>query len=383
MAISLGEVQALLTDLVSLNTTNPPRDPPPDSQPVERPAVDLLASLCEREGLPWRRQPAGMGHENLITWLDGEADSPALLLEGHLDVVPAEDWADRAFSPRVEDGWLCGRGACDAKASVTGMLLAMFDLAREGIRPPRPVIFLGAADEERGGGGAKQFVRTAPEVEAAVVGEPTGLIPVVAHKGGIRWEITFLGRSAHSSVPEHGVNAIREAMRAIAALEALEGHFRATTSHEMLTGPTITPTMIRGGRAHNVIPDECAVWIDVRTVPGLPEQEAKDRVIEALETMGVEARHGPVLVSTPPLDTNPQEPISQACLAACKKAGTADRFGTLTGGTDAPIFAAAGWPSIVLGPGDLHRAHAVDEKVSLEEVLKASGVYRDVILNSR
>ena len=211
----------LLATLVATNTVNPMGRPYGCTLPVERKAIEIIEELFQpHQGVvTLRRQPCNALHESLvIEWPANTGRSPGLF-ESHVDTVPADTWADRAWIPRTVGNRLVGLGACDDKGSLAAMLIAMLELLEQGIAPPRPIILLCAADEEYSQAGIKCFLDeyTGP-LAYGVFGEPTQLRPVVQHKGTVRWDITVHGRGAHTSRPELGVNAITGMMDVIAEL---------------------------------------------------------------------------------------------------------------------------------------------------------------------
>jgi len=205
---------------------------------------------------------------------------------------PPPTWIDGAFRLRVVDGWLHGRGACDAKGSVVAMLLAMIWPETGSVRRERSCSSVRATRRLARPGPGRLRVR-GPRSGRRWSGSRRAFNRSSPTRGA--WEITVRGRSAHSSVPEQGVNAIDGMMGVISKLREMECSFAARFRHPRLSGP-ITPTMIRGGRARNIIPDECTLTVDFRTLPGMSESEVKRQVIEGLATVGPSIEHGPDLV---------------------------------------------------------------------------------------
>ena len=214
----------------------------------------------------------------MVASLGGGA--PCLALNSHLDTVPAgPGWRDDPFRLRAEGDRLIGRGACDAKGSVAAMVEAACLLAACRDRWSGRLVAVFVADEEVGSTGAKRFAAEHPGVDRIVVGEPTGLRIVSAHKGCLRPRIRVHGRSAHSGTPQLGENAIIGAHRLIGLLEAEDRRLRAIV-HPLVGPASLSVTRIAGGLADNVVPDACELTIDRRMLPGesaetvLPEVEA-------------------------------------------------------------------------------------------------------------
>ena len=255
--ISVERATCLLSDLVAMRTVNPMGRPYTSAEPVERQAVDYIADLFRPYPVEMRRLDPSPIHESLLITVEGRDRRPYTLLEAHVDTVPADDWLEIAFLPRLRDGQLFGLGACDDKGSLAAMILAVQEMLETGSRPPLPVALLAAGDEEYAQTGIRQFASLDYPLARAVIGEPTRLQPILQHKGVIRWDITVHGRSAHSSQPELGRDAIAGAMRVIRWLKEHQQRLRETFANRLMTGPTITVTMIHGGRTRNTVADEC------------------------------------------------------------------------------------------------------------------------------
>jgi len=372
----------VLSSLLAIDTANPMGRPYSRSTPVERDAIVAIEQLFQphRDAVTLRRQACSPIHESLIiTWAGDSRNRPALF-ESHLDTVPADGWAERAFEPRVEGKRLYGLGACDDKGSLTGMLMAMLELVEQGVSPPRPVVLVCAGDEEYAQTGIHRYLESIDAPPAyGIFGEPTNLLPVVQHKGTVRWDVTVHGRSAHTSRPELGVNAIIGMMDVIAELRLYQETLQVRCTNPLMTGPTISITTIAGGRTRNATPDNCTIAVDFRVLPGMHPAREREAVIEHLTSLPWDISHSPVQLLTPPLDTQPDSPFSEQVLSICRELG--DPQAQLMGapyGTDA-AWAGQRCPAIVLGPGDIRDAHAVDESILLSELVAAVEVYQRIM----
>ena len=369
----------ILSTLVSIDTTNPMGRPVDRSTPIEREAIIAIERLFAPHAnqVTLVRQACSPIHESLtITWQANSELRPALF-ESHIDTVPADGWADQAFSPRIVDNHLIGLGACDDKGCLTAMILALLELLEERAKLPRTVILVCAGDEEFSQTGIHQFLSELVGKPAfGVFGEPTQLCPVVQHKGTVRWDVTVHGRSAHTSRPELGVNAINGMVDVIAELRTYQEMLQARSANPLLTGPTISVTQIAGGRTRNATPDECRIAVDFRVVPGMDPAEEREAIIKHLTSLPWNISHGPVQLMTPPLDTEPESPVSQRLLSICRELVNPQlRLMGAPYGTDA-AWAGRRCPSVVFGPGDIRHAHAVDEKILLSELATAVKVYK-------
>jgi acetylornithine deacetylase len=373
----------ILSDLIALPTVNPMGRPYHGDSPIERPVIEYLEQLFAPFGLEIHRDRCSAIHESLLITIPGRTDAAGTLLEAHIDTVPADDWLEHAFRPRVEGSLVFGRGACDDKGSLAAMVITLLEILESGQRPPQTVWFLAAGDEEHAQTGIKSFVEKHPAtIGRGVFGEPTDGVPVIQHKGTIRWDITVHGRSAHTSQPELGRNAICDALRIVDFLSQYEDKLRRRFKSRWLSGPTVTVTMIEGGRTRNAVPDECTIAVDFRILPGMDRGQSVDELFAALEKLKIPLTHGEFQCFAPALDTSPDDPFVRAALECCRE--TLGRDVALAGvpyGSDA-CWAPDGVPAIVLGPGNIAKAHAVDECVDLNQVAQCTAIYRQLVLRA-
>jgi len=369
----------LLTALVRTDSINPMGGSYTRQEPVERQVHQVieewLAPVSDR--LSITRQSCSPIHESLVIRLEGAAEGPAALFESHADTVPADEWPDRALQPVLDNGELIGRGACDDKGSLAAMVLALARLVKEGITPPRPVVLVCAGDEEFAQTGIRHFREQSQEQFAyGVFGEPTQLVPVIQHKGTIRWDITVHGTSAHTSRPELGRNAVLGMVEVVAALGRYQDHLQQTWTNRYLTGPLVTVTMVRGGRTRNATADECTLAVDFRILPGMEAESEKQALIDFLAAeIRWELTHAANQLITPPLNTDPELPFCRQLLATCRTvAGNHLEFRGEPYGTDA-AWVSDLCPAVVLGPGDIAVAHAVDERIPMDQVVAATELY--------
>jgi acetylornithine deacetylase len=372
-----------LQDLVAIESVNPFMDPAGSG---EAGVADYLARTLRGGGLEVETrvvyQAAGgrPARPNVVARLTGRARGPALLLEAHMDTVPAVAGQADPFAPRVEGGRLHGRGACDCKGAMAAMVEALLRVARQGERPPHDVWFLGTVDEEHTHTGIDALVREGVRGAAAVVGEPTDLAVVVAHKGAVRFRMHVHGRAAHSSRPSEGVNAILKMAGVLRGLdERLPVRF-AARRHPRLGEPTWNAGRIAGGLQCNIVPDAAWVDIDRRLVPGESPASALAEFREAVADIAraeadLDVRFDPPYLATDPLETPDDAAVVRALQAAARAEGGDGRLLGVPYGTDGSRLARAGTPAVVLGPGSIDLAHSARESVPLDQVIAAVGVY--------
>jgi acetylornithine deacetylase len=377
---SEDRVVSLLTSLMALPTVNPMGRPYEGPFPVERPVVELLERLFAPFGVKMQRQPCSLIHESLLITIPGAASQPGTLLEAHVDTVPAEDWADRAFLPRVADGRVYGRGACDNKGSLAAMVLALLQLLESGKQPSSTIWLLAAGDEEYAQCGIRYFMSQQPgQIGRAVIGEPTEVAPVIQQKGVLRWDITVQGRSAHSSMPEHGRNAILDMTRVMEELSRYERELQSRHVNPLMTGPTLSVTMIHGGHSRNAVPYECTIAVDFRPLPEMDRHLAMGELKQRLQALDLQLTHHDFQCNVPGLNTSADDPFVQRVLALCST-----QLGRNVAAAGVPYGSDACWmppgvPTIVLGPGDIAQAHAIEEYVAIEQVQQCAAVYYDIL----
>ncbi|MBF6604979.1 MAG: M20/M25/M40 family metallo-hydrolase [Chloroflexi bacterium] len=368
------DVIGLLEMLVSIDSVNTTFGGPGEAEVAER-VASVLADL----GCTVRVHEVAPGRPNVVAWFDEASPGPRLLLEGHLDTVPQPR---EPILVRRTDGRLHGRGACDAKGSVAAMVATMARLADRARRPA--VVFAGVADEEALMGGSRALLAQLPSVHGAIVGEPTSLGPARTHNGLVRFRIVARGRAAHTSRANLGVNAIAAAARVVLAIENDLGPRLAARVHP-LSGPAlVTPAVIHGGSAVNLVPDWCEIEVDRRLAPGEDPGAALREIDALLDTLRA---NGDDIVREEPtaaqlgLDMRSDHPLVRATeRAAGEVLGRPERARGVPFGTDAANLAGIGGiPCVVLGPGSIDQAHSADEWVDLREVERAVDLYERIV----
>jgi acetylornithine deacetylase len=355
-----GEVEELLRDLVSIPSVNPRGADAPAEAAVARYVRDWLAA----RGVPAELREVLPGRPNVIARIPGR-DPRAVLLESHLDTVETSGMTVDPYAGHVSDGRLYGRGACDAKGPLAAFLLAAVALAADP--PPCEVVLAGVVDEEHGYRGVLHLIEQleATPVAGAVVGEPTGLVPVVAHKGCVRYTVRTLGSAGHSSRPDEAVNAITLMAR---VLDHLDAAAPDTPAHPLLGPATRCATRVRGGSGPNTVPGTCELDVDRRTLPGEDPLAVwrHDRAeLSALLPGRIEVDE-PFTVDYA-LDTPAGSAVPAALISAVATEPSGMPFGT-----DASKLARAGIPAVVFGPGSLDDAHSARESVALADVAYAA-----------
>lgn len=376
-AIDAGEILALARRLVAIPSYGPDHG-------WEAGVAGALEELLRREGFAVTRQPVTAGRDNVVAVLPGRRDGPPLLmLNGHMDTVPPSgSMRYPPFGAEVRDGRLWGRGAVDMKGAVAAMTVAFVALRRAGLRPPRPLVLAAVVGEETGGIGTAALGADGPPADLAVVGEPSALAIIPAHRGVYRCDVVVRGRAAHGSTPELGMNAIGLAARLIVALDARLPEMWNDQRHPVLGGPSVNIGTIRGGIAANVVPDRCEFTFSKRWVPGdSPERIRAD--LESVIAASIGEEHATVVrdeafdaVPRPPLDLAADHPLVRALAeAVAAVTGRPAATGRFQAFTDAAVLQAAGTPAVVFGPGDLALAHTDEEHVPVDALHTAARIY--------
>jgi acetylornithine deacetylase len=312
----------------------------------------------------------------------GPAGDGGIVLSGHTDVVPVDGqaWRSDPFALVEREGRLYGRGCADMKSFVAIALTFAPEFARRGLRQPLHLAL--TYDEEVGCLGVGRLVEDLAVAgirpDACIVGEPTLMRPVIAHKGKAAYRCTVRGLSCHSAYAPLGVNAVEAAAEAIAYLKGMARRHRDGGPYDRgfdIAHTTVHTGVIRGGTALNIVPNECVFDFEFRNLPGddpavllaefrqhlttaiEPEMQALDRacgfVIEPLSLM-------------PALDN-----MAEAAVVglAQELSGNHD-FGKVSFGTEAAHFQRRGIPAVVCGPGSIAQAHKADEYVEIAQVLQ-------------
>jgi acetylornithine deacetylase len=290
------------------------------------------------------------------------------------------------FTPRVERGRVFGRGACDTKASLAVMMHTVSELVADGTVLPRGCVLAATADEEYGMTGARRLVREGRAFCAAIVGEPTGLRLVAAHDGQLYAKIAAHGRAAHTSNPQHGVNAIYIMNRLIEVLLRQSDAEYRKREHALCGPPKLTVSMVHGGISEHVVPDHCEITIDCRVIPGETCQEMLEEIKRWAEQELDVADWQRITFAEPhktepPMETPADHPLVQGLFdAAVEVLGRADVAGVAYN-TNASHYAAAGIPCVVFGPGSIAQAHSTEEYVEVEQLQAAAQMLRHFLLN--
>lgn len=366
---SLVDAVELTRKLVGFNTVNPPGS--------ENACAAYLAGLLTEHGFTVSQHEFATGRTSLLARFGTDGTRPPLCFAGHIDTVPLglNEWSVDPFSGFIKDGKLYGRGSSDMKSGVAAFVAAAIQLVQSERCPA--LILAIVAGEETGCQGSFHLAAQPGLLGTAgaiVIAEPTSNYPLVGHKGALWLQGKTAGITAHGSMPEHGVNAIYKAARAIGVLE---GYSFTTTPHAVLGQPTLNVGTITGGLNINSVPDGATFGIDIRTIPA----QDHTQIINSLHTVLGEEVELTTVLDVPALWTEPDTPWIEevyAVMAPIIKEQPVVR--TTTYFTDAsaltPAFGNA--PTIILGPGEGSMAHQTDEYCYLDRIHQAVEAYTEV-----
>ena len=368
--LARGPAASLLQQLVRTPSVNPWEG----SGAAEAQIAESVAAWLAQAGLKVEIETVLPGRPNVLGRVAGRDRSRIFLLESHMDTVDVAGMTIDPYAGEIRGGRLYGRGACDAKGPLAAMMLAVADLAR-GERPPVDVMLAAVMDEEYRYRGVSALLRRGEPFVAAIVGEPTELDLVIAHKGCVRFPVTTHGRACHSSMPWDGDNAI---MRMADLLQFIRREVEpeaAAKIHPRVGPATLCVSLITGGSTLNTVPSACTIQVDRRTIPGEEPLEVWSEYRERFQALAP----GFVTVGEPSvvdyaMDTDPGEPMVERLAEAVREAGLPGAVRGVNYGTDASKLARAGIPSLVFGPGSIRQAHGDEEYIELGQVEAAVSI---------
>lgn len=344
--------------------------------------AEALAEYFRAGGIEARIDPWDGNRANLIVHVRGAGKRGALLFGSHLDVVPPGEtpWQTSPFEPTERDGRIYGRGAADMKAGIAAAAAAIREIIHEGGKLQGDLILAATAGEESDSCGVLRWIEehgpSLPKLSGVVVTEPTAFQLVCAHRGLVWIEVTTFGKTAHASMPHLGINAIEQMYM---LLERLRGYLPRHTPDAILGEPTLSVNQIAGGKAPNVVPDQCTITIDTRVVPG----QTAEGIIADLEELFSELNsadpqfraEAKVTRFCPPMRTDPQCDFVRGIQWAVEaEQTTAVRYTT-----DGPYFARLGAPVVVFGPGDSEVCHKPDEYVDIADLDIGKKYYKAIL----
>jgi acetylornithine deacetylase len=398
------ELVGLLQELVGFDTTTHEQGTPPRQEAalqhhlarrLESHGADVR--LSEPDAGPYRGHPmvpdgfSFDGRPQLAARFRGTGGGRTLLLNGHVDVVdvePRAEWSHDPFDAVVRDGSIWGRGTCDMKGGVAAMTVAAETLALLGVPLEGDIVVNTVTEEESTGAGGLVSARTIA-ADAAIVPEPSGLAVWIACRGSLLPTITVEGRSGHAGIaprhPDDGgpVNAIEKAAYLIESIRRLREEWALRPRHPYLSPADCVPTMVQGGEWLVSYPARCRLDCHIEYLPADADERGWGREVEAEFEAWIAAaaaadpwlrEHPPAIDwlvgGVPPAEVDARDPVVQALLGAERDLHRSPRLGGLDNWHDgATLVVEGGIPAVCYGPGDIHRAHTVDESVPVADLV--------------
>jgi acetylornithine deacetylase len=342
--------------------------------------IGFVRDYLDGHGVPYRVSSNPDGNKSNIHAIIGPQAAGGLALSGHVDTVPVDGqaWSADPFTMRKQDGRLYARGACDMKGFVAACLAAVPDF--KSMNLARPLHLFISYDEEVGCHGAVRLIQDMKDSglrpSLCVVGEPSSMKPILAHKGKLNLIVTVKGKPGHSSEPGKGVNAVYAAARAIAWCEDEAQRLAAEGPFEDGFNPnhtTIHVGTVKGGSILNIIPEHAEYTMEWRFIPG-DDPRAHMRRMQSWIATNIE----PAMKAVDPACGFSYEidlempgmglPADHELATIVKQVAGSNSAGKVAYGTEGGFYEEAGIPTIICGPGDIAQAHQPDEWIAEQQL---------------
>jgi len=368
----MDELEQLLSDLVSINSINPDLVP---GSPGEGEIAEYIAQWLRRADLEVELVESVSGRPNVMGIARGTGGGKTLLLNGHMDTVGIAGMTD-AHRPVIKDGRMYGRGAYDMKSGLAACMIAIAEAKKHHLSGD--VIFAAVIDEEYASVGTMDLAKRF-HADGAVISEPTELQLIIAHRGFVWLEVETIGKAAHGSRPDLGVDSIAKMGKVLVEIEKLDQTLRSNPTHPLLGSGSLHASLITGGQELSSYPERCILSVERRTLQGeTPEfVEAEfTKIVQDLQqsdsAFNAVIRRG---IGRSPLETSENTEIVKVIQDAAIK--VLNHPAQITGvqyWTDAAVLSAAGIPSVLFGHSGAG-AHATEEWVDLGSVKACAKVY--------
>lgn len=402
----MQHVTDLLCELISIPSVNPMGRQVEGEIYLEGRMTEWLLKFFKSFGAECEAVEVLPRRANVLARFGNDPNKRTFLWDAHQDTVPVEGMTIEPFRPKVEQGRVYGRGACDVKGPMAAMLWAFRRIVIEGKSLPYNLVMSCSCDEEATALGVVDLITYwKPEVHksrllatkpiGAVVAEPTDLDVVVAHRGVTRFKILTRGRACHSSDPKQGINAIYLMAKVLHVLEEYADELtKSITPHPLCGGATLSVGRIEGGISVNVVPDQCAIEIDRRLIPGEDPKIAAENIRSHLSSrLDFEVEFEKPWIECCALTDSDNDWLAsglletmrnwdqeQSKLGSAKLCGKRKRLG-VPYGTNASTLCEGGVPAIVFGPGSIAQAHTKDEFIEIAELEKGAEIYYRSVLS--
>lgn len=377
----VSRVNEILRDLVRLPSENPGG--------TEQAVVAYCKDFLEKLGYQVELQEVFPQRENLIARKTGAGMRRPMVFCGHMDVVPVSretegEWSYPPFGGEEHEGYIWGRGACDMKGGIAASLAAAELLIQQGIELPGDVMFALTVDEEGLMSGAKAMAQAGllQEAGSIVVCDTTNLTMKTASKGRTWADVEFIGRSAHASIENAGINAIE---KALGFIQRLKKHEMPYAEHPRAGRFFYGINMIQGGTEPAMVPDRCTITLDARLVPGQRPGEVWDCVQRLIDQMAEEDSEFQAVLriveEREPWEMSGESPLLTGVVSVGRELGMTISDGVEAGTTDATFLKREGTDLVILGPGRTEEIHCVNERVEIQELQKAVRLYAGLMVS--
>lgn len=367
----------ILKDLIQINSVNG----------NEIDVAAYLAKLFEQYGFKTEIDAFGDRRANLIVEFGSDSSKRVLGVTGHMDTVAIgnrNNWHHDPFGAETQGDRLYGRGAADMKSGLAAQVIALIELKESGWQPDGKIRFIATAGEEYGTPGANRLEERgiAKDLDALIVGEPTGGNIVYATSGSYNYQVICKGRSAHSSMPERGVNAVSGLARFIELEDRL---FDNVPLDQYLGSVKHSITILKAGDQVNTIPDHAELRGNIRPTRAFDNQEVTQRLNQAIDYLNQTTDYQlslNILNDWWPIATDPQNELVKLALTASKNSYQKDpELTIINGATDASVFVKhrPELPVIVLGADEWSRAHQVDEYTTWSSYFATISAYQTIM----
>lgn len=366
----------ILQKMVQTNTVNPPGN--------EKQLAQWIADELARAGIDVEFRDMGDNRANVIGRIKGTGERKALLFDGHLDTVPPGKWTEDPWGGIIKEGRLYGLGTSDMKGGLAAMMQVLLAVKASGVVLKGDLILAASIDEETDSLGAWDLLKSGglDDVGAIVIGEPNYNEITICEKGALWLKVTLHGKTAHGAMPEKGINAI---VHMNAFLNELLACQFAYEENPLLGKPTMNIATLHGGLKTNVVPDQCELTLDIRTVPGQSHAAILDQLQGICRKLqqdvpGFSAQIE-VISDRAPVETKGTDPFVALCRSIHDKVtGRTTAPNGFMCYTDAAVFLPhTDIPLIVYGPGEQHMAHQPDEYIELDRLHEATRFYAELV----
>lgn len=370
-----SETVEVLKGLVRINSANPSLvEGAPGEAEIAEHVADFLCDI----GLKTKVEEVKPGRPNVIGLLKGSTGGSALMLNGHMDTVGISYMEIDPLDPVVRSGKLYGRGACDMKGGLAAILSAVKAIVDSGVELRGDLIVAGVCDEEYASIGTERLAEEV-KVDAAIVGEPTGLQVLVAHKGFAWIDVETHGVAAHGSLPREGVDAIVKMGKVLVGIEKLQEGPLQRKKHGLVGSPSVHASTIQGGRELSTYPDYCKLQVERRMIPGETPEDVDAEMRKLLASL---SRQDPKFKGTyritfvrGPMEVPSDSEICRVLHESAREVtGYEPLFIGGGGWLDTEIIWRKGTPAVAFGPTG-SGAHAAVEYVELDSVVEAAKVF--------